>query len=113
MTQGTQNTPPQSVGHDDELAERSRLVEDAISRLQSQFANPWCFDMDKAPKDGTKFVLSIHGQSSPTLCSWCERVGAWDTDLGMAEVFESEFLHVAHPQTCWTPLPIAPPKMEG
>ena len=88
----SQNTPPQSVGHD-ELVERLRdllvsprehlkrptvihIEEDALQAAitaLSQPISPWCFDMDKAPESEVwHLVISKYDYPNGVVVKWDE-----------------------------------------
>ena len=88
-----------------------------ITHLQSQSANTWCFDMDKAPRD--KRILGYDGETVTEMMwmsdkddkdhiGWC-RSGF--TDGGMLYYYHNDFGDT--PPIAWRALPIAPPKTEA
>ena len=62
--------------------------------------DPWCYDMDKAPKDGSYIIIHCNYYIDNMLCSWKNSIGNGH--------WVSEYLTEPKKPIAWMPIPKAP-----
>jgi hypothetical protein len=78
----------------------------AVTAYLAEAGDGWR-DIETAPKDGTRFLVFGGGADKVEVCTWDDRVGAWDLDHTMLEDFNDQSEGYSRP-THWRPLPKAP-----